>query len=254
MKNLFLSLFFTVSLVYTAKSQNSESIEANYVMKLDLNVEETLKNVPAAYKNEARKNLETANKEGIYVDYTLKSNGKNSVFKLVEKISNDNTMAGQVVKMMTMMDKEPMYKILDTGDYTKLYDVFGRKYQIKDKLTDFQWKITREKSKIAGYDVTKATGVMLDSIPVTAWFAPKLNFKDGPDRFWGLPGLIVKVEGHNEKANFTMELKDVKISNDEIKINVPTEKKTYTMKEYEAEMAAWEKQMREQMDQGVDTK
>lgn len=252
MKNLILSIAVVIAGSVTLNAQ-TESIEANYVMKMNMNVDAIVETIPKAYQAEARRNLETANKEGIFMDYTLASNGKVSVFKMIEKISNDNSMAGQVIQMMTMMDKEPLYKMIEEKQYSKLYDVWGQRYQIKDELTDFQWKITREKSKVAGYDVTKATGVINDSIPVTAWFAPQLKFKDGPDRFWGLPGLIVKVESEVDRASFTYELKDINISNKEIKITQPSEKKTYTMKEYEAAMKEFEIKMREQMDQGVDT-
>ncbi|MDK7374426.1 MULTISPECIES: GLPGLI family protein [Weeksella] len=252
MKQFIYTCLIAFSAIHVGFAQN-QNIEATYVMKIDLNVEENLKNVPKAFQSEARKNLETANKEGVYVDYTLKADGKKSVYQLVEKISNDNSISAQVVKMMTMMDKEPLYKLIDNNEYTKLYDMFGKRYQIKDQLINFNWKITREKTKINGYDVTKATGVINDSIPVTAWYAPQITVKDGPDRFWGLPGLIVKVDGKNEKADFSIQLKDLKITDKPVKINVPTEKKTYTMKEYEEEMRIWEQNIREQMNQGVET-
>lgn len=251
MKNFIFTLMLSIGSL-TATHAQQQNIEASYVMTINLNVEETLKNVPKSFQAEARKNLEAINKEGIYVDYTLTSDGKQSVYKLIEKISNDNSISAQVVQMMTMMDKEPMYKFLDKNEYTKLYDVFGKRYQIKDELTNFDWKISREKSKINGYDVTKATGIINDSIPVTAWYATQINIKDGPERFWGLPGLIVKVESKNDKADFSIQLKELNITDKPVKINPPTEKKTYTMKEYEDEMRIWEKNFREQMNQGVD--
>lgn len=252
MKNLILSIALVITGSITLNAQ-TESIEANYVLKMEFDIEAIMDNVPAAYRNEARRNLETANKEGIFMNYTLTSNGKESVYKMEEKISNDNSISGMIVQQMTAFDKEPFYKSFDSDQYTKLYDL-GKRYLIKDKLPDFQWKITREKTKIAGYDATKATGIMNDTIPITAWYAPQLNFKDGPDRFWGLPGLIVKLESEIPgQAKLFYELKDVNLTNKEIKINTPTDNKTYTMKEFEAAMTELQNRMREQMNQGVDT-
>ena len=72
----------------------------------------------------------------------------------------------------------------------------NKTYLIKDSLKNLDWTITKEKRNIAGFDVLKATTTMDDKYKteVTAWYAPKLNFKNGPDEFWGLPGLILEIE------------------------------------------------------------
>lgn len=60
------------------------------------------------------------------------------------------------------------------------------------ELINYNWKITKEKATIAGYKCIKATGT-LSGHTVTAWFAKDLKANDGPARFSGLPGLILKV-------------------------------------------------------------
>ncbi|NRS92476.1 GLPGLI family protein [Chryseobacterium sp. 16F] len=60
----------------------------------------------------------------------------------------------------------------------------------KDKLV---WKITPEKDEILGYKVQKAT-TKWEGRNWIAWFATALPIQDGPYRFFGLPGLILKLE------------------------------------------------------------
>ena len=42
---------------------------------------------------------------------------------------------------------------------------------------------------------------MLDTTPVTAWYSEQIPVSDGPDIFWGLPGLILEISlGNNAKV------------------------------------------------------
>ncbi len=56
-----------------------------------------------------------------------------------------------------------------------------------------QWKILPETQQIGAYKAQKAT-TDFGGRSWTAWFAAALPFQDGPYKFYGLPGLIVKVE------------------------------------------------------------
>lgn len=60
------------------------------------------------------------------------------------------------------------------------------------------WKINAEKQKIGEYNTQKATADF-GGRKWTAWFSTDLPFQDGPYKFYGLPGLIVKIsdEGNN---------------------------------------------------------
>lgn len=55
------------------------------------------------------------------------------------------------------------------------------------------WKISSEKQKIGDYNAQKATADF-GGRKWIAWFSQDLPFHDGPYKFAGLPGLIVKVE------------------------------------------------------------
>ncbi|MCJ8154884.1 GLPGLI family protein [Chryseobacterium sp. SSA4.19] len=56
-----------------------------------------------------------------------------------------------------------------------------------------EWKILPDKQKIGAYTAQKAT-TSFGGREWTAWFSTELPFQDGPYKFYGLPGLIVKIE------------------------------------------------------------
>lgn len=66
------------------------------------------------------------------------------------------------------------------------------KYKIKEDKKP-EWKILPEKQKIGEYNVQKAV-TSLGGREWTAWFTMDIPFQDGPYTFYGLPGLIVKIE------------------------------------------------------------
>ncbi|WP_426478867.1 GLPGLI family protein [Chryseobacterium sp. CBSDS_008] len=66
------------------------------------------------------------------------------------------------------------------------------KYKIKEDRKP-EWKIVPEKEKIGAYQAQKATA-SFGGREWTAWFTTDLPFQDGPYVFYGLPGLIVKIE------------------------------------------------------------
>ena len=69
----------------------------------------------------------------------------------------------------------------------------------------FNWKIDpSEKQKIGEYNTQKAT-TDFGGRQWTAWFCTDVPFQDGPYKFSGLPGLIVKVEDVGK--NYSWELK-----------------------------------------------
>ncbi len=91
---------------------------------------------------------------------------------------------------------------------------------------DYKWEITNETKTIMGYTVRKAIANSIE-IPkdresyygkVIAWFTEEIPIPVGPDRYVGLPGLILEVEYENtnmktmvKKIEFNpnTELKDI---------------------------------------------
>jgi GLPGLI family protein len=68
----------------------------------------------------------------------------------------------------------------------------------------FDWKIEAETQKIGEYNTQKAT-TKFGGRTWTAWFSKNIPMQDGPYKFSGLPGLIVKIE--DADLNYSWELK-----------------------------------------------
>jgi len=77
--------------------------------------------------------------------------------------------------------------------FLKETELNNRPYIIRDSLNLIEWKIEKETKEVQGIQTRKATASLKNN-EITAWYAPKLNFKTGPDKYWGLPGLILEIE------------------------------------------------------------
>ena len=66
-------------------------------------------------------------------------------------------------------------------------------YFIQDSILKMDWKLTEEKQVILNYTCQKATTVW-HGYEFTAWFTYEIPIKAGPDKYVGLPGLILKAE------------------------------------------------------------
>lgn len=249
-------LFFAFTILFTGIISNAQDkpqyLEVDYQMEMKFDIEEILANVPAAWKAQVEEPLRQEIKNGIFIDYKLKTNGTESEYKMQEKINNDQSAAGMILAQITAVDKEPLYKDIKERYYLKPYNV-GKAYLMKDSLQNINWKISKDKQSIAGFDTFKATGVMNDSIAVTAYYTPKINVKDGPDRFWGLPGLILKAEFESNGADMIITATKVAVKEEEIKINKPTRGQEITEKEFYEEMKALQEKYKEMYGGGVDS-
>lgn len=71
-------------------------------------------------------------------------------------------------------------------------NISSDRYKIKEGEKP-DWKILSDKQKIGEYNTQKAT-TSFGGREWVAWFSTEIPFQDGPYKFYGLPGLIVKIE------------------------------------------------------------
>lgn len=83
--------------------------------------------------------------------------------------------------------------------YTELLDTY---YKVKEERP-LKWEILQEKSVYEGYNVQKASTAFAGR-KWTAWFTNEIPISDGPYKFYGLPGLILKIS--DDKQQHKMEL------------------------------------------------
>lgn len=145
--------------------------------------------------------LDITPKKSIYQDYTLPS--QDSIIRLtVEEMEKSKTW-----KDISKLIRTPKfaYKIIKTYPEMKVQyvdrvsaNLFGY-----DDPVQFSWNILPEKQKIGEYNTQKAT-TEYGGRKWTAWFSSDIPFQDGPYKFYGLPGLIVKIE--DDEKNYSWML------------------------------------------------
>lgn len=89
-------------------------------------------------------------------------------------------------------------------------------YNISDDRK-INWKISSQKEKIGEWNAQKAEADFAGRHWI-AWFSTEIPIQDGPYKFRGLPGLIVKIE--DKTGSHKMELKGIKNIVGDVDINV----------------------------------
>jgi GLPGLI family protein len=118
--------------------------------------------------------------------------------------------------------KDDSKKAEGTKDETK-------KEEVKEKKTSFMDDIDLPKE-----------------ITITAWYTPEIPVNQGPEGYWGLPGLILEV---NDGKTTILCSKVVLNAKDKVEIKAPTNGKEVTQKEYDETVIKKMEQFRE-MNQG----
>ncbi|MGD1318578.1 GLPGLI family protein [Chryseobacterium sp. 2R14A] len=163
--------------------------------------------------------LEKKNKEMMILDITKDK----SIYRDYLAVSQDSILKVEVEAMQkagTFKDlsksiKQPKFSHTITKTYPAM-DISYADYILQDKVSykddkPFEWKILGDKAKIGEYNAQKAT-TTYGGRNWVAWFTTDVPFQDGPYKFKGLPGLIVKVE--DDAKNYSWELKgNKKIAN-----------------------------------------
>ena len=153
--------------------------------------------------------------ENMYLDITEKG----SKYFSYEVFKRDSTMQVQLQKHVTSSGSYTAFasfggkgtistvieKDYPTFDVLQYENIGSDAYRLKDERK-INWKISNEKIKIGEFMAQKATTEMYGRMWI-AWFATDLPFQDGPYKFHGLPGLIVKIE--DVSKSHSIELKAV---------------------------------------------
>ena len=173
------------------------------------------------------------------------------------------------------------YKDVKTKKYTVDKEFMGKEFLVIDSLPKLNWKLEQETKQIGGYTCYKATAVREASktdfrnfrpknqdekkdeakkettekktnfednfeIPkeviVTAWYSPEIPVNQGPENYWGLPGLILEV---NDGRTVILCSKIVLNAKDKVVIKAPTKGKEVSQKEYDETVIKKMEELRE---------
>lgn len=150
--------------------------------------------------------LDITKDKSIYRDYTMVA--QDSIVKIQVEAMQKSGVFKDISKMVTMPKfSEKVYKFYPEMKVQYVERISSGFTPVNIGYNDdakMDWKISAEKAKIGSYNAQKAT-TEFGGRKWIAWFSSEIPLQDGPYKFHGLPGLIVKIE--DEGSNYIWELK-----------------------------------------------
>lgn len=144
-----------------------------------------------------------------YSDNQLK---RDSIFSRARQTGSFNFDRSQMQNLQSNLDFTIEKNYADQN--LNFNSRIGRDQYSYTESPQFNWKILPETVKIGDYNTQKAQ-MKYGGRTWNAWFTTDIPLQDGPYKFSGLPGLIVKIEDTN--GNYSFDLMQSK------KIDAPAE-------------------------------
>lgn len=219
---------------------------------------------------ETQKIIEERMKGMFEKTFILNFDRSSSIYKEEEKLEAPGAPGGGGMRMMNSFTGAggTFYKNVKEKTYTVDREFMGKEFLVKDSLPQLQWKMENETKQIGGYTCYKATAMkpvsktsfkdfrlkeekkddkkdsdkstnFMDAfeapkeIQVTAWYAPEIPISQGPDNYWGLPGLILEV---SDEKTVILCSKIVMNTKDKKEIKEPGKGKVVSQKEFDEVM------------------
>lgn len=182
---------------------------------------------------EMQKMIEDRVKAMLEKTFVLNFDKTASIYNEEEKLDADDPMSRGFKMMGSMMGGGgKQYKNIKEKIILQEKEVFGKEFLVSDTLPQIKWKMEGETKKIGNYTCYKATAVIptdksnlmnyrpkkgaeeeikkkseeemkstnfMDMVEmpkdktVTAWYTPEIPVSQGPENYYGLPGLILEV-------------------------------------------------------------
>lgn len=162
-------------------------------------------------------------------------------------------------KEFLIKDSMPAYKWVMGSESKKIgeYTCFKATAIVQTDATDFRnfrMRDNKEEEKKEkslktkdSINANKKTNFMEDveqikEKTITAWYCPEIPINQGPDKYWGLPGLILEV---NDGTTVLLCSKIVLNAKEKVEIKAPSKGKEVTQKEYDEIVKKKLEEMRE---------
>lgn len=219
---------------------------------------------------EMQKSMEERMKKMLEKTFILNFDKSASIYKEEEKLESPGQQGGFRVMVSSMMGGGgTFYKDVKTKSYTVDKEFMGKEFLVVDSLPKLNWKLEQETKQIGGYNCYKATAVKEPSktdfrnfrpkktddkkdeakktsgetktnfsdnfelpkeVVVTAWYTPEIPVNQGPENYWGLPGLILEI---NDGSTTILCSKVVLNAKDKVDIKPSKKGKVVTQKDYD---------------------
>lgn len=214
---------------------------------------------------ERKKQIAERLKSALEKTYILTFNQSESLYKEDEKLDAPGQGGGMRFGMMSSTGGT-QYKSVKDQKVLQEQEFFGKQFLINDSLQKLEWELGAETKTIGQYMCFKATAVKVDEsfdfsslgrrnndekpkdstktdeketkeaddtpreILITAWYTPQIPVNQGPDVYWGLPGLILEI---NADRTTILCSKIILNPSEKETLKVPSKGKEVTQKEYD---------------------
>ncbi|KYG81733.1 GLPGLI family protein [Roseivirga ehrenbergii] len=215
---------------------------------------------------EMEKQIQESLKKQMQKEYELKFNLTESTWAEVESLEGAPAAAAGGVVMRISSNSGTKYKNTADNLFLNETEVFSKPFLVESELKNREWQLTNETKKIGNYTAQKAifseivertvisfnnddkeSTVTSDTINIEAWFTPEIPVSQGPDDFWGLPGLIMEITD----GKITYLCTKVILNPEEgVKIKKPSKGKKVTPEELKVIRDEKTKEMMEKYSQG----
>lgn len=186
-------------------------------------------------------------------NFELLIDNNESFYNHIPKISNEQVEGNMFnISASFSADANPIYIDTQSEIFIEQAEIANQAYLIKDDLPNINWKISKETKEIAGFPVLRAVAFLNDEFntKILAWYSPKLTYKTGPEKFWGLPGLILSLETsitHSDGTQEGMEYVATKVETTSKPIKIPTKGKKVSLEEFNTIRADFLSKQRQMM-------
>ena len=220
---------------------------------------------------EMQKNMQDRMKAMFEKTFILNFDKSASIYKEEEKLDSPGQNNGGMRMMSSMTGGGgTYYKDIKQKVYTVDKEFMGKEFLVKDSLPNLNWKMEGETRVIGGYNCFKATAIrpisktdmrnfgppkeestatksddtkkktnfmddtaIAKEVVITAWYTPEIPVNQGPESYWGLPGLILEV---NDGSTVILCSKIVLNPKDKVEIKPSTKGKVVSQKVFDETM------------------
>lgn len=202
MKYVFSILLFLLISSYNSIAQNrvnSEIVDSSYIVCKYRQLHIKDPNIPVNI-SENTMILQIGKSIAIYVDEK-----KLAYANLIQKYEKDRinieSKTAEILAILRGSEREELYKNYPKGRITTKTNLLGS-YIYEEDLVKPQWSLVKGNINVLGYKCNKAI-TNFRGRSYTAWYCSEVSISQGPWKFWGLPGLIMKIE--DDKNEISME-------------------------------------------------
>ena len=199
-------------------------------------------------QEELKKQLQKMNQKTFILEFDRKT----STYKEEVSLASPKSKIGGVGVFVSSLggsgSTSIYYKDIREKRFVNQTEIQGKRFLVKDKLSEINWELSSETKNIGTYTCYKATyskevdkveisikdgetvkDKSKETIVTTAWYTPQVPVSNGPGNYQGLPGLILEIND-GKKTIVCAEI--ILNSSQKSKIEEPKKGKVVSQKKY----------------------